>query len=266
MAPLPEVKSIPERPPLRLECMEVWGGNRRVSHAFELPGLVGWIHSDPVEPATLGGDVHYLSVCSKGILSRLALADASGHGQSSSHVARLLRDLIRKYINTWDQSELMRELNESLRSKLETHQFATAALFAYCRATRELVFTNAGHPPALWYHAESGTWDWLEPATPFARSVEGLPLGLIPGTDYVQVAVRLNRDDVMILYTDGITDATDTAGNMLGGDGLLAIVRNLPAESPAIMAEQLLAAVQRFRGNALRDDDQSFFILRRLEG
>jgi phosphoserine phosphatase RsbU/P len=79
-------------------------------------------------------------------------------------------------------------------------------------------------------------------------------------------SVTKDRDDVMILYTDGITDATDTAGNMLGGDGLLAIVRNLPAESPAIMAEQLLAAVQRFRGNALRDGHQNFFILRQLEG
>jgi hypothetical protein len=50
--------------PSRLECLEVWGGNRRVSHAFELPGLDGWIYSDPVEPAVSGGDVHYLSVCS----------------------------------------------------------------------------------------------------------------------------------------------------------------------------------------------------------
>jgi hypothetical protein len=80
---------------------------------------------------------------------------------------------------------------------------------------------------------ESGLWDWLDPATPFARSIEGLPLGLIPGTDYVQVAVQLNRNDVMILYTDGIIDATDRAGNMLGGDGLLEIARNLPVESPA---------------------------------
>lgn len=252
--------------PSRLECLEVWGGNRRVDHAVNLPGLVGWIHSDPVEPANLGGDVHYFSVCFKGIISRFALADVSGHGRSSSVVAKLLRDLIRKYINTWDQSELMRELNESLRSKQRGEQYATAALFAYCHPTRELVFTNAGHPPALWYHARSRTWDWFEPATTFARSIEGLPLGLIPGTDYVQVAVQLDRNDVMIVYTDGITDARDTAGNMLGAGGLLEIVQNLPVESPALAANGLRAAVRSFRGNALRDDDQSFLILRQLEG
>jgi phosphoserine phosphatase RsbU/P len=184
---------------------------------------------------------------------------------SSSVVAELLRELIRKHINTWDQSELMRELNESLRSGLKGEQYATAALFAYCRSTRELVFTNAGHPPALWYHAKSGSWDWLETTTAFALSVEGVPLGLIPGTEYVQLPVRLNRDDVLIVYTDGITDARDMAGNMLGGEGLMHIVRNLPVEPPTPMADRLLAAMQNFRGNAPRDDDQSFFILR-LEG
>jgi serine phosphatase RsbU (regulator of sigma subunit) len=65
----------------------------------------------------------------------------------------------------------------------------------------------------------------------------------------------------MILYTDGIIDATDRAGNMLGGDGLLEIARNLPVESPAPTAHGLLVAMQNFRGNALRDDDQSFFDL-----
>ena len=176
----------------QLACLEVWGGNRRANHSVELPGLAGWIYSDPVETAELGGDVHYISVCSKGIISRFALADVSGHGRSSSVMAQLLRKLIRKHINTWDQSELMRELSESLRNtKRNGEQYATATLFAYYRPTRELVFTNAGHPAALWYHAKTGTWDWLESATPFARSVEGLPLGLIPGTDYVQVAVQL---------------------------------------------------------------------------
>jgi phosphoserine phosphatase RsbU/P len=252
---------------VQLACLEVWGGNRRVNHSVELPGLAGWIYSDPVATAELGGDVHYISVCSKGIISRFALADVSGHGRSSSVMAQLLRKLINKHINTWDQSELMRELSESLlNTKRNGEQYATATLFAYCRPTRELVFTNAGHPAALWYHAKTDTWDWLEATTPFARPVEEVPLGLIPGTDYVQVAVQLNRNDVLVVYTDGITEASDTQGNMLGADGLMEIVRNVPVDSPACMAERLLAALQHFRTSALRTDDQSFFILRQLEG
>ena len=94
----------------QLQCLEVWGGNSRVSHALELPGLIGWLHSDPVESSSQGGDVHYVSVCSQGVLTRLALADVAGHGQSADSVATTLRGLIRKHIDTWDQSELMRDL------------------------------------------------------------------------------------------------------------------------------------------------------------
>lgn len=78
------------------------------------------------------------------------------------------------------------------------------------------MFTNAGHPPALWCHARTHTWDWLDPAPPPSAAIEGLPLEMIPGTDYVQSAVKVERDDIVIIYTDGITEANNPAGEMLG--------------------------------------------------
>src|SRR5215472_723139 len=115
-----DVKSVSEKEnkSAALQCLEIWGGNNRVSHALELPGLTGWLHSEPTEHSRDGGDVHYVSVCSKGVLTRLALADVSGHGQSAASAATLLRRLIRKHIDTWDQSELMRELNNALNSRV----------------------------------------------------------------------------------------------------------------------------------------------------
>lgn len=248
--------------PAPLHCTEVWGGNDRVSHALELPGLSGWLHSEPTEQALQGGDVHYVSLCSKGALTRLALADVSGHGPSAGSVAALLRGLIHKHIDTWDQSELMRELNTSLSSSVTHSQYASAILFAYYQPTRELVFTNAGHPPALWYHAASKTWDWLESSTPLAHVIEGLPLGIIDGTDYVQVAVRLEPDDLLILYTDGITEARNPGGQMLEREGLLTMVQGLPVGEPSQMAEQLTARMREFRGGTPPDDDHTFCILR----
>jgi sigma-B regulation protein RsbU (phosphoserine phosphatase) len=249
------------KPALALQCLEIWGGNHRVSHALELPGLIGWLHSDPVESSAQGGDVHYVSVCSKGVLTRLALADVAGHGQSADSVATTLRGLIRKHIDTWDQSQLMRELNESLRNETTHSQYASAMLFAYYQPTRELVFTNAGHPPALWYRAAVKDWEWLDSGSPLARDIEGLPLGLIPGTNYVQSAVRLSPGDVLILYTDGITEARNDAGDMLDAEGLIAMARELPIIEPAEMAAQLLARMNKFRGTAPADDDQTFCIL-----
>jgi sigma-B regulation protein RsbU (phosphoserine phosphatase) len=156
----------------------------------------------------------------------------------------------------------MRELNTSLNSRVTQSQYASAILFAYYQPTRELVFTNAGHPPALWYHAATKTWDWLESATPLAHVIEGLPLGLIDGTDYVQVAVRLELDDLLILYTDGITEARNRGGEMLGRDGLLAIAQSLSIEEPPQMAERLIVRLQEFRGTTPPGDDRTFCILR----
>ena len=179
-------------------------------------------------------------------------------------MAALLRTLIHKHIDTWDQSELMRELNTSLHSSVTHSQYASAVLFAYYQPTSELVFTNAGHPPALWYHAAEKAWDWLEFGTPLAHDIEGLPLGLIDGTDYVQVAVRLKADDLLILYTDGVTEACNADGEMLTREGLLAIVRSLTVDEPAQMAERLIARLREFRGGRASDDDHTFCILRQM--
>lgn len=254
-----------ENKPVALQCLEIWGGNNRVSHALEMPGLRGWLHSEPTEQSIEGGDVHYVSVCSQGALTRLALADVSGHGQSAGAVAELLRGLIHKHIDTWDQSELMRELNSSLHSRVTHSQYASAILFAYYQPTGELVFTNAGHPPALWYHAGTKTWDWLEETTPLAHSIEGLPLGVIEGTDYIQLAVRIQRNDLLILYTDGITEARNTGNEMLEKEGLLALVKRLSVEEPARMAEHLNAQLQGYRGDSIPADDYTFCILQRID-
>jgi sigma-B regulation protein RsbU (phosphoserine phosphatase) len=245
-----------------LQCLEIWGGNHRVSHALELPGLIGWLHSDPVEASAQGGDVHYVSVCSQGVLSRFAVADVAGHGQSAGSVAETLRSLIHKHIDTWDQSELMRELNESLRGATTHNQYASAMLFAYYAPTRELVFTNAGHPPALWYRADEDQWEWLDSGSPHARNIEGLPLGLIPGTNYVQSAVRLSPGDILILYTDGISEARNAEGEMMDRDALLAMVREVPVSGPAEMTARFLERMKSFRGTMPADDDQTFCILR----
>jgi phosphoserine phosphatase RsbU/P len=261
---MPATGSTPQdtKSPLALHCLEIWGGNHRVSHALELPGLSGWLHSDPVESSTHGGDVHYVSVCSKGLLTRFAVADVAGHGQSAGSVAATLRTLIHKHIDTWDQSELMRELNESLRHETTHNQYASAMLFAYYAPTRELVFTNAGHPPALWYRSDVNDWEWLDSGSAHAHAIEGLPLGLIPGTNYVQSAVRLSPGDILVLYTDGISEARNSDGDMMDRDALIAMVRELPVGEPAKMTSEFLNRMSRFRGTAPADDDQTFCILR----
>jgi len=128
----------------RLACFELWGGNRQAAHPIELPGLFGWVHSEPLEPATGGGDVHYFSVCSKGMVSRIVVADVAGHGGLVSSVAERLRGVLQRHTDSWDQSVLMQELNDAFHQGSVGVQYATAAVLGFYMQTGEMLFTNAG--------------------------------------------------------------------------------------------------------------------------
>jgi phosphoserine phosphatase RsbU/P len=254
-------------PVYQMACLEIWSGNTAVETPVELPGLSGWVHSKPVEPATVGGDVYYLSVCSAGLVSRIVLADVAGHGQEVGAAAMLVRDLLRQHVNAFDQSELMRGINEAFGSTSDEFvQYATAAVLGYYSKTRELVFTSAGHPHPLWYRANQKSWEWLHEETPHAaKLVDGLPLGLIPGTDYMQTAVRLGLGDLVVLYTDGVSEAVNEEEQELGYEGLLGLARALPTETPKLIGSALLEAVQRFRGTARPFDDRSILIFEQTD-
>jgi len=253
----------------RLACFELWGGNSMVTHPIELPGLLGWVSSVPFGQATSGGDVHYLSVCSKGEISRIALADVAGHGESASAVADRLRQVLRHHTDNWDQSALMQELNEAFQQDSKGVQFATAVVLGFYCVTGELLFTNAGQPPVLWYHAETGVWEWLEERTSHAKNVEGLPLGIISGTAYAQTAVELSRGDLLLLYTDGITESRNRRGDELGLEGWLELVRSLPVDcvdGPEAFGSALVEKLKQFRGSAPQRDDETLVLIQRASG
>jgi sigma-B regulation protein RsbU (phosphoserine phosphatase) len=250
----------------RLACFELWGGNSNAAHPVELPGLLGWISCTPFGHAATGGDVHYLSVCSKGQVSRIALADVAGHGGSASLVADRLRRVFQQHTDNWDQSALMREVNEAFKRDAKGVQFATGVVLGFYLGTGELLFTNAGHLPLLWYHAETNVWDWLEDRTPYAKDVADLPLGLISGTAYAQTAVEISRGDVLVLYTDGITESRNESGQDLGLEGLMALVRSLPVnpvKGPTEFGHALAAKVKEFRGCGPQRDDETIVVIQR---
>lgn len=204
----------PEAPHI-LVCSEIRGGNRKFIGAGKLPGIVAWVASIPINESDGGGDLHFMSVCSHDLICRIALADVSGHGKEVDDAAMTLHELMRKNIDVWGQSDFMRELNDTF-NRDGGGQYATAIVLGFHRVTRHLVFSNAGHLPPLWYRASDQAWGWLEEGDPTPHQALGLPVGLIPGTSYCQTVVTLGPSDLLVLYTDGITDAENDAGQNLG--------------------------------------------------
>jgi sigma-B regulation protein RsbU (phosphoserine phosphatase) len=246
--------------PHALVCTEVWGGNRKVIRTVKLPSLRAWVASVPLNEGEGGGDLHYMSVCDYDLISRVALADVSGHGSEVDVVTQKLRDLMRKNINAWDQSDFMRGVNETFWQTGD-HKYATAIVLSFHRVMGQLAFSNAAHPPPLWYHAAQSTWGWLEEGTE-AKKVSGLPVGLIPGTEYSQTVVALKPSDLIVLYTDGITEAGNETGQELGREQLLEWARRAPVDSPRALGENLLQRLELFRGN-IRNDDETLLVLQR---
>jgi phosphoserine phosphatase RsbU/P len=245
-----------------LACMEVLGSNRSTVQTVELPDLRAWVYSRPMW-AEIGGDVHYLSVCGQAVLSRVVLADVSGHGNHVSNSAQLLHALMRAHINTWDQTEFVQGLNQSFRGRIARGKHATAVILGILRGTGETAFTSARHLPPPWYRSKTRNWHWLyEKSCEKKPDIEGLPVGLIPNTKYRQSLIQLEPDDIVVLYTDGITEAQDGFGDMLGRHRLMSWTRSAPIDTPEAMGQFLLSRLAEFRKENLIDDETIIAIQR----
>ncbi len=238
-----------------MQCMEVWGGNEAADSAVKMPGLDVWVYSRPYKGDASGGDVHYVSRCGTGRIARLLVADVSGHGSEVSEIAIALRGLMRKFVNFLDQSRFVESLNREFAGSAKSGNFATAVVGTYWAPTRYLVTCNAGHPRPFHYRAAKGKWELLEEGAGSGDGPANLPLGIIEPTRYDPHGVRLERGDLVMIYTDSLTEARGTDGVLLGEEGALAILNSLDAARPELLTRSLLKRVEEFtKGEALSDD------------
>jgi len=170
----------------RMQCMEVWGGNRAPWSQFSVQGLNLWVHSEPFRSSDGGGDVYYLSSCASGRITRMLLADVSGHGAS---VAVALRYLMRENINFIKQTHLIASLNSQFESISATGCFATALVSTFFWPTRTLAVCNAAHPRPLFRDARTGRWSSSDAGTDEKPS-NNMPIG----ASMTAHIVRLNFD------------------------------------------------------------------------
>ncbi len=248
--------------PHRLQCAETWAGNEGTSSLIDLPGLSAWVYSKPFGADETGGDVHYVSVCPSCIVSRIALADVSGHGRAVAALGAKLRDLMQKHLTALEQTGLMRDLNEAVLVDLDPVHYATMVAAGFHGRRGLLVLTNAGHPPAFWYRAHRQEWAWFEPQSAKQNiAVKGTPLGLLPDAVYDRLIVKPEPGDLIVLYSDGVSEATNPAGQELGRDDLMALSRTLDRTSTETFGTGLVAALDEFRGGKAPEDDVTIIVL-----
>lgn len=155
-----------------------------------------------------------------------------------------------------DPGVVLDAVNRSLCRENEAGMFVTAATGVLDVETGELAFALAGHDPPV-----------LVPASGAPGSLHaegGRVLGLIEASDFPVNRLRLSPGDAIVLYTDGVSEAQDTAGGFFGIERIVATVVSLQhAAAPALTAG-LLGAVRAFAGEAPQSDDITILTLRRL--
>ena len=250
--------------PVRLVCAEVWGGNRAVFRPVELPGIRGVLFSWPSDGGR-GGDVHYLSVCGSGLLSRMCIADVAGHGASVASISGELHAMLRRLMNQPDQRRVLAGLNRRLDA-LGLRAMTTAAAISYYPLRRSLSVSYAGHPPAWLYDAASRDWRRLE--LPAAGAAEtNLPLGVLPQTQYTRRTTRVNVGDRMLVVSDGVLEAPSTSGELFGAEGVESVLADGDGATLHSLATSFLERLRAHTGReSFTHDDVTFLLIEVVAG
>ena len=257
-----------------MQCMEIWGGNDAFDNHVVMPGLDVWVFSQPFGDSAAGGDVYYVSSCATGRITRLLVADVTGHGQVARAVAGELRRLMRQFVNYIEQTRFVRQMNRHFSDITSNGGFATAVVSTFFAPSRRLTLCNAGHPPPLHYHATDNRWTILETDDRQAQAPvkaskadlttpANLPLGIVELADYEQFSIVLDVGDLVLCYTDSLVEACGPDGcTMLGMQGLLDCVNGMPVGEVGTFINRLSERIVELAEGNLRKDDVTVLLIR----
>ncbi len=240
--------------------MEVWGGNQATNRNIETPGLRIWAYSKPYAGSASGGDVYYLSSCASGRISRILLADVSGHGEPVSKIATGLRDLMRRNVNYISQSRFVEGMNEQFAELNKSGEFATALVSTFFAPTRTYSLCNAGHPPPLLYRKTSGLWSELSDSNERADLIADIPWGVCDDAAYFQQDVQLGPGDMVLSYSDAVTESENANERQLGCEGILQLVSDLDVSNPSELIPALIRRIGEIAPRSLERDDTTILL------
>ena len=246
----------------RLQCMELRGGNGLVEEAFRMPGLDVWVFSRPFGDAKAGGDVHFVSTCATGRISRVLVADVSGHGGDVGDIAGALRGLMARYVNFLDQRKFFAAVNRRFADLAAGGKFATAVVATFFAPTGTLSVSNAGHPPPLIWDSAAGRWRVLDRRDESGEADRNLPLGVIEAARYDRFDVGLDPADLVLCYTDSLTESRDADGELLSTAGLLRVAAGVDGGEPAEVVPRFVAALRALHPGNLDGDDVTLLAFR----
>lgn len=223
-----------------------------------LPQLPGWQLAVKLMPAKLTcGDFYDVLYLPDGKIA-FFIADVVDKGVGAALYMSMSCTLLRTYALEYpvNPDHALLAVNHRILEDIQTDQFVTVFLGILDPNSGELVYSNAGHnPPALLRTGEQGAVELL------VRT--GAALGVLEEFNWEKQCVRLAPGDVLVLYTDGITEAENEGHDFYGLDRLLQAVRNNYDRPVEELRDAMLENIHAFTDEAALFDDIALMILRR---
>ena len=185
----------------------------------------------------------------------MVVCDVAGKGIPAAMVMVMIRSILHLIVSAQrDAAATLNLVNHGITGRIDLDHFATIGFLVYDQATREILYSNAAHLPLLVYKQSTGTT--------FKVDTGGLPIGIEKGTHYEQKRFRVEKGDCVLMFTDGILEAMNSAGQQYGLSGL----RHVVERCAVLPATELVSAIRedlgRFVGTAKQHDDQTLLVMK----
>ena len=239
-------------------------GDLEIARDIQLAMLPSGIHtagdatvSGVTRPAnTVGGDFYDVLVRPDGRLV-LALGDVAGKGSPAALLMALLLASLRTLVDEdLDTATLVARLNAQVHRHSPRSRFITLFIGLYDPRDGRLEFVNAGHLPPL-LRRRDGRIERI------GAEGGGLALGMFDHATYATQQATVEPGDLLVFYSDGITEAENAAGRSFEDTGLEQVVQAHAGEDPQAIGRAILAAVEKYAAHARLQDDLTALILKR---
>ncbi len=224
-------------------------------HKFHDYILYGITH--PAE--IVGGDFFdYLELGEESERLGVTIGDAASKGVGAAAEAMYISGALRM-ANSFEIkiAALMRRMNQLVNKIFEDDKFAS--LF-YGELTTDkgglFLFANAGHNPPIFLNSQTNEIKLLNPTGPV--------LGPAPNAGYYLQSVNFNKDDLLLLYSDGVTESANAAFKQYGDDKLVAKFKKLKDHSPKEIAVSILEDVISFSKHGKYSDDKTLVVIKKI--
>lgn len=218
-----------------------------------LPEPPGWLCAAANLPyEAVGGDLYDLWMAQDAETHprlHIALGDISGKGLPASlmmtQLSAFLRAMADRRVDDWGR--LAHRLNARMNEVRDRNRYATLFAASLNPDNGDMRYVNGGHNPPVLIPASGGPSIHLSPTGPM--------VGLLPGASFSEGRATMNPGDVLLIFTDGLVEAENIAGQDLGDEALARVVRANPEASADELFELLLVeAFQHMEGTGFKDD------------